>query len=80
MYLQVVIILILLVSIIGSVIWFFNEKRTMNLVHNENISALERAISDNRGQIDFRKYNFNKYDLLKYNLKDALVVQPEIEL
>ncbi len=80
MSLQTIIILILLVSIIGSVIWFFNAKRTMNLSHNENISSLEGAIANNRDQIDFRKYHLNKYDLLKFNLQEALVVQPGIEL
>ena len=80
MYLQTAFILVLLLSIIGLVIWFFNKTRTIGLVHRENISALESAIANNNDQINFRKYNLNKYDLLRYNLQDALVGQPKIEL
>ena len=77
---QIIIILVLLFSISGLVIWFLNEKRTMNLLHNESISVLERAISHNRSQIDFRKYHLSNYDFLKYNLQDALIIQPKIFL
>jgi hypothetical protein len=80
MYLQLCFTLVLLFLVSGLIIWFLNEKRIMSLVHTENISVLESAISKNLGQIDYRKHTINKYDLLRYNLQDALISQPEIEL
>lgn len=80
MFLQIAITLVLLSSIIGLAVWFFNERKTMNFVHSKTISALESAIFNNGTQIDFRKNNLNNYDLLRYNLQEALVVQPQIEI
>ncbi len=80
MFLQIAIALVLLSSIIGLAVWFFNERKTINFVHNETILALERAMSNSCTQIEFRKNNLNNYDLLRYNLQEALVVQPQIEI
>ncbi len=80
MLFQIIIILALVLSTGGLVYWFLNKKRIMDLLHSENISVLERAMTLHRSQIDFRKYNLNNYDFLKYNLQDTLVVQPKILL
>lgn len=80
MSLQYVIILVLLFFIVALLLWFLSIKKAMNLLHTENVSVLKRAISHNRHQIDIRKYNLGTYDFLKYNLQDALVVQPNILL
>ncbi len=80
MFFQFVILLVLLISISGIVIWFLKRNREMNLHHNENVSVLRRGISQNRNQIDFRKYHLSNYDFLKYNLQDALIIQPKIIL
>ena len=80
MFLQIAISAVLLSSIIGMTVWFFNAKNGMGKDHNQTMDALERAISNNRNQINFRSKHLNKYDLLQYNLHDALIVQHEIEV
>ena len=58
---------------------FFKTKKTMYRIHNQNILDLESNISKNRFQINFRNDSLNKYDFLKFNLNEALVVQFEIQ-
>jgi hypothetical protein len=79
MFLQIAITIILLSSIIGLLVWFFQGRRAISQIHNEKVSALETAISTNRFQINFRNSNLNNYDFLKLNLNEALIVQPEIQ-
>lgn len=79
MYLQIAITLILLCSIVGLLAWYFMGKKALLHIHNQKISSLEQAISQNHFQINFRNSNLNNYDFLKFNLNEALVVQPEIK-
>lgn len=78
MYLQITIALVLLLSVIGLVVWFFNVNNSMGLLHKQNISVLETAIYNNRNQMKFRNSNLNRYDFLKYDLDESLLVQYEI--
>lgn len=80
MYLQIAIALVMLLSLIGLVVWFFNVNNSMGRLHKQNISILESAIYNNRNQINFRNSKLNRYDFLKYNLDEALAVQPEIQI
>lgn len=79
MFLQIAILLILISSISGLMVWFFKERKSIFQSHNQSISALETAISNNRYQINFRNANLQNYDFLKFNLNDALIIQPEIQ-
>lgn len=79
MFLQIAITLVLLSSILGLLVWFFQGKKAISKMHNEKVSALETAISTNHFQINFRNSNLNNYDFLKLNLNEALIVQPEIK-
>ncbi len=80
MFLQFAITLIFLTAAIGFLVWFFIENRAQSRLHHQNIASLETAISTNRFQINFRNSNFNNYDFLKFNLKESLIVQQEIQL
>lgn len=80
MCLQIVILLVLVLTLIGIVVWFFNTKKSIAHPHNQNIAMLESAIYKHRCQLNFRTFHLNKYDFVKYNLDEALVVQPEIKL
>ncbi len=79
MYLQNAMALLLIISVTGLILWFFKTKKTMYRIHNQNILDLESNISKNRFQINFRNDSLNKYDFLKFNLNEALVVQFEIQ-
>jgi len=76
---QIIITLVLLLSIIGVAAWFYNDKKAMGHIHNRTIAELEIAICTNRNQISLRNSRLNSYDFRRYNLDDALVVQPEIQ-
>ncbi|HLW31416.1 MAG TPA: hypothetical protein VKX40_04070 [Aequorivita sp.] len=78
MFSQIVILIVLLFSVFGIAIWFYNEKQATGRIHSETISKLESAIHHNHNQISFRNSHLNCYDFLKYNLDEALVRQLEI--
>ncbi len=80
MYLSLSISLLLLFSIIGLIVWFLKERRSIIHTHNQNLLALEDAISSNSCQINFRNKSLKNYDFLKFNLSEALIVQKEIQL
>ncbi len=79
MFLAISILLILISSASGLMVWFLKERKSISQSHNESISELETAIFHNRYQINFRNANLNNYDFLKFNLNDALIIQPEIQ-
>ncbi len=80
MYLQIVILLVLILTVIVAVAWFFSAKKSIVHAHEEATAMLESAIYNHRSQINFRILHLNRYDFLKYNLDEALVVQSAIEL
>ncbi len=73
---------IIAIFVIGSLLnfWFFQKKRKLESVHNKYVEKLENFILLHKNQITYREKGFNRYHFLKYNLDDALVVQPEIVL
>ena len=75
---QTVVILLFLAILVGIVVWYFTGKNELVRIHNQNILNLENAIFNNRRQLNFRNTSLNRYDFLKYNLDEALVVQREI--
>lgn len=79
MFLQIAILLILLSSASGLMVWFYKERKSISRNHHQNNSELETAIFTNRYQINFRNANLQNYDFLKFNLNDALIIQPEIQ-
>lgn len=80
MYLQITITLFLLLSVMALFLLFFKKKNAMFRIHNQNILDLESAICNNRNQINYRNSNLNRYNFLKYNLNEALLVQHEIKI
>ncbi|WP_026452525.1 hypothetical protein [Aequorivita capsosiphonis] len=78
MYLEIIIALILVLSVLGIWLWFFKKNGALLYLHNQNILDLESKISKNRFQINSRNSNLSKYHFLKYNLNEALVRQMEI--
>lgn len=80
MYFQIVGISILVFVIIAIILWFIYQNRLIAHSHRAAISFIENAILTNRSQINFRIHYLNNYDLLQYNLRDALIIQTEIEV
>jgi len=71
-----------LVFSIGMFLWliFKNKNLKMKGVYTEKLADLNTQLKNHRKQINTRSIGLNRYDFLKYNLLEALVVQPEIRL
>lgn len=80
MSLQLIISVILLIFICGLIIWFVIKTERLKTEHRKAISSLEGSIFNHNRQIAYRKLKLEHYDFLAYNLKDALIVQPNILL
>ncbi len=66
-------------GILGLVLFCFSkENKKLALHHTENIIALKKDIKCNKQQMVIRDNGLNKYHFLKYNLDEALVLQPKI--
>ena len=71
-----------LVFSIGLLLWliFKNKNQKMQGIYAEKITQLNTQLEINKKQIHIRSSGLNRYDFLKYNLLEALVVQSEIRL
>jgi len=72
------IIIFVIAAVILGIAYFQHKK--IQVLHFQNIHALEKYISENRNELFIRNENLNRYDFLKYNLVEALVVQENIIL
>ncbi|MEM7087591.1 MAG: hypothetical protein AAF489_15500 [Bacteroidota bacterium] len=61
--------------------WVFrNKNRKIRSIYAEKITALNAQLETNKKQLRKRSTALDRYDFLKYNLLEALVVQSEIRL
>lgn len=74
-------IFFLFLFVLGGMLWYFYSKKKMaESEHLQTLAQLHDALTTNSEQIAVRKLNLRKYNFLTYNLKDALVLQPQIKL
>ncbi|WP_114491988.1 hypothetical protein [Candidatus Ulvibacter alkanivorans] len=68
------------VLLISLLLVFFFARSYSNMLrqHRVRIRSLSNSVALERSQINFRENRLNQYDFLRYNLNEALVVQPEI--
>jgi hypothetical protein len=67
--------------IMGSVLlYFYFKNKSIRLAHLQKERGYIEAFNSHSRQIIFRKNGFNKYDFIKYNLSEALIIQPEINI
>jgi len=68
------------VLLISMLLVFFFARSNSNMLrqHRVRIRSLSNSVALERSQINFRENRLNRYDFLRYNLNEALVVQPEI--
>ncbi len=59
---------------------FRRNNRELQSDFSKKMACLEDRIQLNEGQITIRDKGLNRYDFLKYNLGEALIVQPEIKI
>lgn len=65
-------------SIILGTIYFTNRRK--ETLHFQKIASLEHSLQKHKREIAERDKNLNRYDFLKYNLTEALVIQEKIIL
>jgi len=71
-----------LVFSVGLFLWliFRNKNQKIQVVYGEKIAQLNTQLEINKKQLHRRSTGLDRYDFLKYNLLDALVIQSEIRL
>jgi len=71
-----------LVFSVGLFLWllFRIKNRKIQVIYAEKMTALNDQLEINKNQLHIRSMGLNRYDFLKYNLLDALVIQSEIRL
>lgn len=69
-----------MIFFIVALVFYFRQKKEMNRAHKSTVDFLENSIGGHFKQIHKRSARLNTYDFIKYNLTDALLVQPEILL
>ena len=62
------------------VLFFFRNNKELKFQHIEEINIIKKSILINKTQIKIRNEGLNSYNFIKYNLKDSLIVQSEINL
>ncbi len=75
---QALVLLILLLILAISMGYFYVENKKIRRDHSEIMGVLKKSINLHHSQIHFRNAGLQKYDFTKYNLSEALLLQPEI--
>ena len=77
---QLLIILTVISISFGIWLYFFLKNRQIYKVHGQRVLNLSEEFAVNKHQIFTRKKGLNSYNFIKYNLSEALIVQPEINI
>jgi uncharacterized protein YneF (UPF0154 family) len=59
----------------GLFLYFFLNRKAIDNSHQKNLFGLKEQIEVHRNQIGIRSTALDRYDFLKYNLDEALLVQ-----
>jgi hypothetical protein len=74
------IIVALTISIaIGLLLYFFQKNKKIKTDHLTLLLELEKKVIRSATQIKDRNKGLDAYHFLKYNLSEALIIQPEIK-
>lgn len=75
-------LLLAAIVLILALIWllFYRKNKRLTAVHRDQTDSLKIEVSLHQSQIEFRQESLNRYDFLRYNIKEALIVQQEIKL
>ena len=72
---------ILFISInIVLILYFFRKKKVLEKSHHQQILKFQQQLFLQKAQLNFRKNGLQKYNFMKYNLNESLLVQSEINL
>jgi hypothetical protein len=77
--LQIITVVVLLLCFLLWVFFRIKNKK-ISLVFSEKINALHSELNTHATQLANRSNGLNRYDFLKYNLSEVLVIQEQIKL
>ncbi len=76
---NVIMSLVFMALFLAVVFLFLLENKKRYQEHQKAIKGIKQSITIHNDQMNFRNDNLQKYNFLKYNLRESLVVQIEIE-
>jgi len=76
---QFIIVFIIIGFIVGTTRYFFYKNKEIEQAHRFRVELINKTISLQKEQINFRIKSLQGYDFLKYNLNESLILQPEIK-
>ncbi len=74
------VILVVAISMIGLWFYFFIRNKIIKQAHSKRLQILTENVEMHQSQIHIRDKGLDTYKFLRYNLAEALVIQPEIKL
>lgn len=77
---QIILLIVFVILSSGLMFWYYKTKNALVAQHFSKTSNLKTAIAIHQKQIAYRTSSLNKYDFVKYNLNEALVIQADIKL
>jgi len=76
---QTIIIALNISIAIGLLLFFFQKGNKMKTDHLALLLEIEKKVKLSAAQIRDRNKGLDRYHFLKYNLSEALIIQPEIK-
>ena len=71
---------LVVIILVGIVMVFHKKNKHLKKEHRFKTDGLKLDLAMHDTQIQFRQTSLNSYDFLRYNLSEALVVQPRIKI
>jgi len=75
-----ILIVLILITILFIFYYFKAKNKRIKDLHFQKVLQLNRSISKEEQQILIRHFHLDKYHLLRYNLGESLLVQPQIKV
>ena len=77
---HLLIIAIVSLIMVGVLIYFYAENKKLRLGYLRKETGFIEAFDVHNKQIQLRNKGLNTYDFLNYNLSEALIIQPDINI
>ena len=74
------IIILFTLVLLGVLVFFYSEGEKLKKQHLQNKNSLIKQLAICSEQIVKRNNGLNRYDFLKYNLSEALIIQSELNI
>ena len=80
MTIEYLIIVLFTLVLLGVLVFFYSESEKLKKQHLQNKTGIIKQLAICSEQIVKRNNGLNRYDFLKYNLSEALIIQSELNI